>query len=120
MIHEKLSISYAPSTSKAPPQQALESFAQALKGVCDIPILQLPQAAIKVIHLLSPPQKKNTKHVLMNVRTIFRVLWPKGYTPLTVVALCVKLSLLWSEVKNWGMLSLGNDIMSLHFQVLRT
>ncbi|CAI8600031.1 unnamed protein product [Vicia faba] len=44
-----------------------------------------------------------------------RVLWPKGSTPLTVAAIRVKLSKIWPEVKNWGMLFLGKGYYELTF-----
>jgi len=39
-----------------------------------------------------------------------RVIWPKGYSPLIVVALCSKLSPIWKYLGRWGITSLGKGL----------
>lgn len=82
-----------PVTIQTKPQK---TFAQALSNICDIPDSQLPQAVIKGDELaIQIPEHEYEaglaacKHNLQG-----RVIWPKGTTPLTAVALKSKLSLI--------------------------
>jgi hypothetical protein len=48
-----------------------------------------------------------------------RIVWPKGATPLPVVALCNKLSTLWKSLAKWGITtSLGKGFYELSFSTL--
>ncbi|KAI5424633.1 hypothetical protein KIW84_030716 [Lathyrus oleraceus] len=44
-----------------------------------------------------------------------RVLWPKGYSPLTVQQLKVKLQSMWSSISKWGVTSLGKRFFEFSF-----
>lgn len=80
-----------------------------LSNVCDIPDLQLPKPTLKgdKFSILIPDDEydlgldacKNNLHA--------RVIWPKGTTPLTVVALKEKLKPLWKDLNPWGVTSIG-------------
>ncbi|XP_058742479.1 uncharacterized protein LOC131614970 [Vicia villosa] len=98
-------------------QTHVKSFAQALRGVCDIPVSQLPHPVIKgdrpSITIPEDEYKAGLDECKNNLHG--RVLWPKGSTPLTVVALRKKLSSLWPNVKNWGVLSLGRGYYEFTF-----
>ncbi|MCH97558.1 hypothetical protein A2U01_0018553, partial [Trifolium medium] len=97
-----------------------KSFAEAVNNVCEIPASQLPQACVKGAELaITIPEKdyiagmEACKHNLHG-----RIVWPKGATPLTVVALKDKLALLWKDLGRWGMLSLGKDYYEFAFSSL--
>jgi len=47
-----------------------------------------------------------------------RVLWPKGSSPLTVVSLKAKLSLIWKDLARWGIQSLGKGYHEFTFTKL--
>ncbi|XP_058761000.1 uncharacterized protein LOC131634361 [Vicia villosa] len=94
-----------------------KSFAQTLKEVCDIPSSQFPLPIIKgdkpSITIPEDEYKAGLEECKVNLHG--RVLWPKGTTPLTVVALRKILTLLWPEVKNWGVQSLGKGFYEFTF-----
>ncbi|XP_058746266.1 uncharacterized protein LOC131619153 [Vicia villosa] len=106
--------SKVPSVDLAPPAR---SFTQALKGVCDIPFSQFPPPVIKgdrpSITIPEDEYKAGLNDCKNNLHG--RVLWPKGSSPLTVAAIRVKLASLWSDVKHWGILSLGKGFYELTF-----
>jgi hypothetical protein len=47
-----------------------------------------------------------------------RIFWPKGSTPLSVVALKEKLSLIWEGLSKWGIISLGKGFYEFTFSSL--
>ncbi|XP_058761211.1 uncharacterized protein LOC131634557 [Vicia villosa] len=103
--------------TKATNTQKARSFAQALTGVCDIPLSQLPNPVIKGDRpSITIPEEEYEAGIAECKNNLHgRVLWKKGSTPLTVAALKDKLALSWSEVKNWGMLSLGKGYYEFNF-----
>ncbi|MCH85772.1 hypothetical protein A2U01_0006622, partial [Trifolium medium] len=83
-------------------------------NVCDIPLSQLPQACVKGDGLAIPiPEEEYLagmdacKHNLHG-----RIVWPKGATPLTVVAVKEKLFPLWKDLSRWGITSLVGGFQS--------
>ena len=86
-----------------------KTFAQVLSNVCDIPDSQLPKPTLKgdKFSILIPDDEydlgldacKNNLHA--------RVIWPKGSTPLTIVALKDKLKPVWKDLGPWGVTSIG-------------
>ncbi|XP_058746831.1 uncharacterized protein LOC131619788 [Vicia villosa] len=106
----------APSNSGTKPQNS-KSFAQILKGVCNIPLSQLPNPVIKGDRpSITIPEEEYEAGIAECKNNLHgRVLWPKGSTPLTVLALKEKLSLLWPDVQNWGVLSLGKGYYEFTF-----
>ncbi|CAI8609389.1 unnamed protein product [Vicia faba] len=82
----------------------VKSFAQAMKGVYDIPQSQLPQPIIKGDRPSITIPEKEYKVGLDKCKNNLhgRMLWPKGSSPLTVVVLRDKLYRIWPDVKNWG------------------
>ncbi|XP_058746952.1 uncharacterized protein LOC131619931 [Vicia villosa] len=106
--------SLAANHQKQPP---VKSFAQVLRGVCDIPVSQLPHPIIKgdrpSITIPEDEYKAGLDECKNNLHG--RVLWPKGSTPLTVAAMRKKLSSLWPNLKNWGVLSLGKGYYEFTF-----
>jgi hypothetical protein len=77
-----------------------KTFAQAVSSLCDIPSSQLPQAVLKGDnYAISIPEEE----YLVGLETCkynlqAQIIWPKGSTPLTVVALRTKLSSLWKDL----------------------
>ncbi|WJX39138.1 hypothetical protein P8452_26715 [Trifolium repens] len=76
-----------PSEENTKPKAPI-SFSQAVNNVCEIPLSQLPQACVKGDRLaIAIPEKdyvagmEKCKHNLHG-----RIIWPKGSTPLSVVA----------------------------------
>jgi hypothetical protein len=47
-----------------------------------------------------------------------RILWPKGSSPLSVVALKAKLSLIWKDFARWGIISLCKGFYEFIFSSL--
>lgn len=89
-------------------------FAQPLNGVCDIPSSQLHQAINKddmlPITTLEEEYKVHLHYCKNNLHG--RIIWPKGSTSLTVFP---KISSLWSNLKNWGMLLFGKGFYEFTF-----
>jgi hypothetical protein len=97
-----------------------KSFAQALTNLCDIPLSQLPQPvvkgdrlAIEIPEITYQAGLDACKHNLHG-----RIIWPKGSTPLSVVALKAKLSLIWKGFSKWGVISLGKGFFEFTFSTL--
>ncbi|WJX67627.1 hypothetical protein P8452_52077 [Trifolium repens] len=93
-----------PETTPNPPK----TFAQALTNLCDIPLSQLPhpvvkgdRLAIEIPETLYQVGLEACKHNLHG-----RILWPKGSTPLSVVALKAKVRSIPSWNLNPGLLKL--------------
>lgn len=95
-----------------------KSFAQALNSnVCDIPFSQLPKPVIKGdLSSIEIPEDEyeacleDCKHNLHG-----RIIWPKGSTPLTVVALRKKLSAAWKDLGRWGVSFIGKGYYEFCF-----
>ncbi|XP_058765590.1 uncharacterized protein LOC131639102 [Vicia villosa] len=107
-----------PTPPKKPTtSQSTKSFAQVLTGVCDIPLSQLPNPVIKGDKpSITIPEEEYEAGIAECKNNLHgRVLWQKGSTPLTVAALKEKLAISWSEVRNWGMLSLGKGYYEFNF-----
>ncbi|XP_058741655.1 uncharacterized protein LOC131614043 [Vicia villosa] len=106
-----------PSSVTVPKHSNGKSFAQALKGVCDIPSSQLPQPIIKgdrpSITIPEDEYKAGIEECKNNLHG--RIICPKGSSLLTVVALRSKLSALEPDVKCWGFLSLGKGYYEFTF-----
>jgi hypothetical protein len=97
-----------------------KTFAQALNNLCDIPLSQFPQPVVKGDRLaIEIPESiyeaglDACKHNLHG-----RILWPKGSTPLSVVALKEKLSQVWKGLSRWGVISLGKGFFEFTFSSL--
>jgi len=105
----------APATSKTQPIQ--KTFAQVLSNVCDTPNSQLPKPTLKgdkfSILILDDEYDlwlddcKNNLHAC--------IIWPKGTTPITVVALREKLKPLWKDLSPWGVTSIGKGFYEFVF-----
>jgi hypothetical protein len=97
--------------------KAQMSFAQALTNVCDTPSSQLPKPTIKgnKFSISIPDEEydmglndcKNNLHA--------RIIWPKGSSPLTVVALKEKLKPVWKNLAPWGVTSIRNGFYEFVF-----
>jgi hypothetical protein len=97
-----------------------KTFAQALTNLCDIPLSQMPhpvvkgdRLAIEIPETLYQVGLEACKHNLHG-----RILWTKGSTPLSVVALKAKLSLIWKDFSKWGVISLGKGFFEFTFSTL--
>jgi hypothetical protein len=115
-----LDVEAAPTISNKEPVQKVKTFAQALTNLCDIPSSQLQQPVVKGDRLAIeiPDEAYNAgldacKHNLHG-----RIIWPKGTTPLTVVALKQKLSMIWKDLSKWGVISLGKGFYEFTFSSL--
>jgi hypothetical protein len=104
-----LDLSNDPKITTIEPPKPQKTFAQALTNLCDIPLSQFQQPVIKGDHLaIEIPEAayeagiEACKHNLHG-----RILWPKGSTPLSVVALKAKLAFIWKDLSRWGVISLG-------------
>jgi hypothetical protein len=102
------------------PSKPQKTFAQAVNNICDIPLSQLPQPVVKGDRLaIEIPETfylaglEACKHNLHG-----RILWPKGSTPLSVAALKDKLSLIWKDLSQWGIISLGKGFFEFTFSSL--
>jgi hypothetical protein len=102
------------------PPKPQKTFAQALGNLCDIPISQFPQPvvrgdrlAIEIPEVAYEAGLDACKHNLHG-----RILWSKGSTPLSVVALKAKLSAIWKDLSRWGVISLGKGFFEFTFSSL--
>lgn len=110
-------------TAKVAPQttqKLVKTFAQAVTNLCDIPSSQLPQPVLKGDNLaIEIPEEEyvagmeTCKHNLHA-----RIIWPKGSTPLTVFDLRAKLAVMWKNLGEWGISSLGSGYYELIFTSL--
>ncbi|MCI08339.1 pectin acetylesterase, partial [Trifolium medium] len=96
------------------------TFAQALTNICEIPLSQIPQPVVKGDRLsIQIPEDDYLagmdacKHNLHG-----RIIWPKGSTPLSAVALKSKLSHIWKDLSKWGVFSLGKGFYEFIFSSL--
>jgi hypothetical protein len=102
------------------PPKINKTFAQALSNVCDIPMSQFPPTSVKGASLaVEIPEEEYLagmnacKHNLHG-----RIIWPKGTTPLSVVDLKKKLSVIWKDLSRWGITSLGKGYYEFCFSSL--
>ncbi|WJX72627.1 hypothetical protein P8452_56483 [Trifolium repens] len=97
-----------------------KSFAQALTNLCDIPLSQFPQPVVKgdmlAIEIPEVAYQAGLDACKHNLHG--RIVWPKGSTPLSVVALKSKLSLIWKDFSKWGVISLGKGFFEFTFSTL--
>ncbi|XP_058771932.1 uncharacterized protein LOC131645406 [Vicia villosa] len=128
-LHEEQSINAYVGTKRRsePPNVAVsssvadrnppKSFAQALTGVCDIPTSQLPQVIVKGDRLSITIPEDEYKAGLEECKNNLhgRILRLKGSSPLTIFDLRKKLAILWSNLKSWGVLSLGKGFYEFNF-----
>ncbi|GAU35943.1 hypothetical protein TSUD_394910 [Trifolium subterraneum] len=97
-----------------------KTFAQALSNVCDIPLSQLPQPVIKgdrlAIEIPEVTYQASLEACKHNLHG--GILWPKGSSPLSAVALKAKLSKIWKDFSKWGLISLGKGFFEFTFSTL--
>lgn len=103
-----------------PRQTTQKTFAQVLNTVCDIPLSQLPKPSLKgnktAISIPDEEYSKGLETCKHNLHA--RVVWPKGATPLTAVALREKLRPLWKTLDRWGVTSIGKGYFEFSFSSL--
>ncbi|KAK2403140.1 hypothetical protein QL285_052602 [Trifolium repens] len=115
-----LDLSNEPQNKIIEPAKPQKSFVQALTNLCDIPISQLPQPVVKgerlAIEIPEVAYEAGLDACKHNLHGW--ILWPKGSTPLSVVALKAKLSLIWKDFSRWGVISLGKGFFEFNFSTL--
>jgi hypothetical protein len=114
-VNENLSPNSEPTL--VPNQQQQKTFVQSVNNVCDIPTNQLPKPCLKGNRIsITIPEDDyeagidDCKHCLHG-----RVIWPKGTTPVSVVALRTVLASLWKSIGRWGITSLGKGYFEFSF-----
>jgi len=97
-----------------------KTFAQAVSNVCEIPVSQLPQPCLKgdELAIMIPENEYAAVMEACKLNLQGRVFWPKGATPLTVVALKNKLAPFWKDLSKWGITSLGKGYYEFVFSTL--
>jgi hypothetical protein len=104
------------------PPKPQKTFAQALAltNLCDIPLSQFQQPVVKgdrlAIEIPEAAYEAGLEACKHNLHG--RIIWPKGSTPLTVVALKAKLALIWKDLSRWGVISLGKGFFEFTFSSL--
>jgi len=97
-----------------------KTFAEALTHLCDIPSSQLPHAVLKgdnfAISIPEDEYEAGMEACKHNLHA--RIIWPKGSTPLTILALRNKLTSIWKDLKQWGISSLGKGYYEFTFSCL--
>jgi hypothetical protein len=115
-----LNISPEPENPIIAPPKTQKSFAQALTNLCDIPLSQIQQPVIKgdrlAIEIPEAAYEAGLEACKHNLHG--RIIWPKGSTPLSVVALKAKLALIWKDLARWGIISLGKGYYEFTFSSL--
>jgi hypothetical protein len=115
-----LDLSPEPKISMIEPPKPQKSFAQALTNLCDIPLSQFQQPVVKgdrlAIEIPEAAYEAGLEACKHNLHG--RILWPKGSTPLSVVALKAKLASVWKDMSNWGIISLGKGYFEFTFSSL--
>lgn len=109
-----------PETSRKPNPKQHKTFAQALNNVCDIPLSQLPKPCLKgdSLAINIPEDEYDTGMVTCQHNLHGRVIWAKGATPLTVVALKAKLETMWKSLGRFGITSIGKGYFEFTFSSL--
>jgi hypothetical protein len=99
-FHQDVNEIHAPNLDLKQPQKQQKSFVQAVNNVCDIPTNQLPKPYLKgnkiSITILEDDYEAgidDCKHCLHG-----KVIWPKGTTLVSVVALRTVLASLWNSI----------------------
>lgn len=89
--------SESPTTVKPNHPIPYKTFVNAVKNVCDIPLSYLPKPCVKDDRLsFSIPEEEYLAGIEACKHNLYaRVIWPKGLSALTVIALCDKLKILW-------------------------
>ncbi|KEH26551.1 hypothetical protein MTR_6g464500 [Medicago truncatula] len=89
-----------------------KSFSQALKNIRDIPHSQLLKTSLKGNEFAIPIPDEEYESGLEDHRNSLhaRIMWRKGSTPLTVMALRAKLLSIWKNLVRWGITSLGHSM----------
>jgi hypothetical protein len=97
-----------------------KTFAQALSNLCDIPNSQLPQPVLKGddFSITIPEEEYIAGMDSCKYNLHARVIWPKGSTPLTAIALRNKLSQIWKNLSKWGVTSIGKGFYEFSFTCL--
>ncbi|WJX12768.1 hypothetical protein P8452_03226 [Trifolium repens] len=117
-----LDLTIEPKITTNEPQKPQKTFAQALAptNLCDIPLSQFQQPVVKgdrlAIEIPEAAYEAGLEACKHNLHG--RILWPKGYTPLSVVALKAKLALIWKDLSRWGVISLGKGYFEFTFSSL--
>lgn len=77
-----------------------KTFAQALSNVCDIPQSQLPIPSVKGhrLSIIIPEDECLLDLETCKYNLHARIIWPKGFNPLTIVALQEKPK----PLRRWG------------------
>jgi hypothetical protein len=80
-------------------------------NLCDIPLSQFQQPVVKgdrlAIEIPEAAHEAGLEACKHNLHG--RILWPKGSTPLSVVALKAKLASIWKDLSRWGVISIWKD-----------
>ena len=81
-----------------------KSFVQALTNICDTPQSHLPKPILKGEELAILILEEEYEVGLTTCKNNLHggIIWPKGSTPLTVVALRNKLAPIWKGLNRWG------------------
>jgi hypothetical protein len=115
-----LDLSIEPKNTTTEPPKQSKTFAQALTSLCDIPASQLQQPVVKgdrlAIEIPDAAYQAGLDACKHNLHG--RILWPKGSSPLSVVALKEKLSIIWKGLSKWGIISLGRGFFEFIFSSL--
>jgi len=117
-LNESDDVSIAP---QKPPYHNLPkaqmSFAQALTNICDTPSSQLPKPTIKgdKFSISIPDEEYDLGMEACKNNLHARIIWPKGSSPLTVVALKEKLKPVWKNLAPWGVTSIGKGFYEFVF-----
>ncbi|KAK2441919.1 hypothetical protein QL285_013152 [Trifolium repens] len=115
-----LDIDKEPSQIINAPIKQNKTFAQALTNLCDIPASQLQQPVVKGdgLAIEIPDEAYHAGLDVCKHNLHGRIIWPKGATPITVVALKEKLSTIWKNLSRWGIISLGRGYYEFTFSSL--
>lgn len=115
-----LDLDETPTIAPKPTQKTQKTFAQVLSNICEIPTSQLPQPCVKGDDLtIMIPEEEYVANVdACKLNLHGRVIWPKGATPLTVVALKNKMATVWKDLSKWGVSSLGKGYYEFVFSSL--
>lgn len=112
--------SIQPKSAKEPTNNSTnpsKSFAQALTNIWDTLQRQLPKPDLKGDELeIQIPEDEYMDGLTACKHNLHgRIIWPKGTTPLTVVALRNKLAPLWKSLSRWGISSIGKGYYEMAF-----
>jgi len=120
-LDDDVPMTIAPKTNSKPiprNQPAIQkTFAQVLSNVCDIPDSQLPRPTLKgdKFSIIIPDEEYDIGLDGCKYNLHARVIWPKGSSPLTVMALKEKLKPAWKDLSPWGVTSIGKGYYEFVF-----